>query len=167
MIPVASILVALVIASIPASRWLARRTGAGRGVSFIFFLGGAGVLAATLPYRINYYGFLFCEVHGLFGMANLWDPQNYLNTALYVPPAFFGYLVFRRPVVLALGLAAGSAVIEALQMFSDRVCSTTDFTFNVIGSVVGIAAARILTTALQKLRYRSDERRVDTIASRQ
>lgn len=144
LLSVAIPLAALLVASIPASRWLARRTGSDRRLTFMFFLGSAGVLAATLPLQVRYYGFLHCVIENPVQAFNIRDPQNHLNIALYFPVAFFGNLIFRRPFLFAIILGSASATIEVAQMFADRACSTDDFALNVIGGIAGIVAAQTL-----------------------
>ncbi|GHE42628.1 hypothetical protein GCM10017673_51080 [Streptosporangium violaceochromogenes] len=146
LVPIVALLAALTVASIPASGPLARRTGTGRGVTFLFLLGVAGVLSVTLPFDIRYYGFLSCAVQNPFQTASVREPQNYLNAVLYFPAAFFGHLAFRRAFTVTAVLATGSASIEILQMFGERACSTTDVAFNVLGGVAGVTAAQVLVT---------------------
>ncbi|MBB2914884.1 glycopeptide antibiotics resistance protein [Streptosporangium becharense] len=166
LIPIAFFLGILLIITIPVSGWLARRTGSARWLTFMFLLGGAGVLAITLPLHVNYYGFLSCVIQNPLQAANVWDSQNYLNAVLYFPVALFGHLVFRRTFVTIAILASGSAAIETIQMFSDRVCSTTDFIFNLIGGLAGIITARILVMATHKTHEQrlGDERHTDSVA---
>jgi len=91
-----------------------------------------------------------------FNRYVVWDVA--VNVALYVPLGIFGFLAigqkaspFARiglPLALALVL---SASIEMLQLFDDsRMCSLSDVASNVAGAAVGIVAAGLYRSTLQR-----------------
>ncbi|GHE46734.1 hypothetical protein GCM10017673_55720 [Streptosporangium violaceochromogenes] len=133
----------------------------------MFLLGGASVLAVTLPLQIHYYGFLHCGIENPLQSIDIRDPQNYLNIALYFPVAFFGTLIFCRPFLFMAILGVASAAIEAIQMFADRACSTNDFTLNTIGGIAGIMAAQIILKLTPNIprRQSKDDQYVKSITS--
>ncbi|MCZ2839667.1 VanZ family protein [Modestobacter sp. VKM Ac-2985] len=75
-----------------------------------------------------------------FSLPTLGSVELLANLALFVPPAFLGTLLSRRPLVVVAVAAAASALIEALQAVVPalgRACDTTDWTMNTAGAVVG------------------------------
>lgn len=72
------------------------------------------------------------------------------NVVLFIPPALLLGVATRRPLVVALGLSAGSAGIEGLQALVTalgRSCSTDDWLTNTIGATIGAAIGALALVA--------------------
>ncbi|MGA5823116.1 VanZ family protein [Kitasatospora sp. NPDC094028] len=122
------------------SWWVARRGGGPVLVAVLWGLSLAGELAVTLtPTTSDVSGSPSCAI-GASAWSELLATQGKLNIALYVPLAFFGVLLFRRPVTVLAGgvvLSAGTEVVQAL-LRTGRACDATDFLDNSAGAVLGV-----------------------------
>jgi hypothetical protein len=79
-----------------------------------------------------------------FALPTLGSVELLANVALFLPPAFFGALVTRRPV-WALAAATGASVavetLQALVPVLGRACDTNDWLMNTLGATVGVLLA--------------------------
>ncbi|MFG2908957.1 VanZ family protein [Kitasatospora sp. NPDC048286] len=103
----------------------------------------AGEVAVTLtPTAAGYSGSPSCTI-GPGNWVEATGRQGLMNVALYVPLAFFGVLLFRRPVTVLAGCAVLSAVTEVTQTLlgTGRACDGADFVDNAAGALLGALLA--------------------------
>ncbi|MFJ8042625.1 VanZ family protein [Kitasatospora sp. NPDC096147] len=155
------ILGVLVLGAVPLAVLLARRRGRPVGPAVLLALALAVEVAATVsPTGAGGVGAAGCAVGG-----GAWTPavgqQGLMNVALYVPLAFFGVLVLRRPLTVLAGGALLSALTETGQALlpTGRSCDVADLADNVLGTVLGVALAcglQLLRRRTPVTRWRSD-----------
>ncbi|MFQ1003018.1 VanZ family protein [Modestobacter sp. SSW1-42] len=136
--------------------WVALRsrrlTGALLGASLL------PVVALTLvPAAASRVDDVRCTVQ--FALPTLGSVELLANVALFLPLAFSGTLLTRRPLRVLAAAAGASATIEALQALVPllgRACDTNDWLMNTTGAAVGAAlAAGVLTLASRRPRDRA------------
>ncbi|MEU6533835.1 VanZ family protein [Streptomyces sp. NPDC046928] len=95
-----------------------------------------------------------CDVSSPFPQVFL-SSSALLNVALFVPAPFFGVLVFRRFLTVAVVAVLSSGCIELIQAEGamGRACSTTDIVANATGALIGTAGGVVW------LRWRGQEAR--------
>ncbi|MFB7128672.1 VanZ family protein [Kitasatospora sp. NPDC056273] len=141
------------------ARW-ARRRGMAVPTAVLWGLSLAGELAVTLtPTATGYSGPPSCTI-GPGMWADATAQQGLMNIALYLPLAFFGVLLFRRPVTVLAGCAVLSAVTEVVQTLlgTGRACDGADFVDNAAGALLGtlLAAGWLLARRRGLPRLRRD-----------
>ncbi|MFF4818021.1 VanZ family protein [Kitasatospora sp. NPDC001309] len=130
--------VALLFCSVAV--WLARRKGAPVVPAGLLGVCLAGELAVTLtPTTGGASSRPSCSV-GPEVWGEALSEQGVLNVGLYVPVAWLGVLVFRRPVTVLAGCGVLSAVTELSQTLlgTGRACDAADFVDNSAGAVLGV-----------------------------
>ncbi|MFI1660445.1 VanZ family protein [Streptomyces sp. NPDC020472] len=136
----ASTLVALVLG---AAAWLlSRRLRSPHGIWFAGLTATVtGVLSVTFMGSGPASG--QCVIH-----HDLVEPfrttQGLWNLAMTVPLGFFALMATRRPLPVLVGVVAFPLAIEVVQAEVDglgRVCDSTDAQMNILGGLIGLAAA--------------------------
>ncbi|MCZ2805128.1 VanZ family protein [Modestobacter sp. VKM Ac-2983] len=142
LVPVALLGVALGCVLLGSTLLRSRRAGP-RVLGTLAVLSLLPVVALTLvPTGTSGVDAARCTVQ--FSLPTLGSVELLANLALFVPPAFLGTLLSRRPLVVVTVAAAVSALIEVLQAVVPvlgRACDTTDWTMNTAGAVVGVLLA--------------------------
>ncbi|MEU3569071.1 VanZ family protein [Kitasatospora sp. NPDC036755] len=126
-----------------ATAWWARRRGAAVPSAVLWGLSLAGEVAVTLtPTSSADTGQALCRV-GSVVWTEVTGPQGLMNVALYVPLAYFGVLLFRRPATVLAGSVLLSATTEVVQTLlgTGRACDGTDFVDNAAGALLGTVLA--------------------------
>lgn len=73
--------------------------------------------------------------------------QGLWNLAMTVPLGFFALMATRRPLPVLVGVVAFPLAIEVVQAEVDglgRVCDSSDAQMNILGGVIGLAAAALV-----------------------
>ncbi|MFG3194403.1 VanZ family protein [Streptomyces omiyaensis] len=134
---------ALVAVLLGAGAWLlARRLGSPYGM---WFAGLAATVAGVL-------GVTFMGSGPASGQCvinhDLTEPfrttQGLWNLAMTVPLGFFALMATRRPLPVLVGVVGFPLAIEVVQAEVDglgRVCDSSDAQMNILGGVIGLAAA--------------------------
>ncbi|MFI2431613.1 VanZ family protein [Streptomyces sp. NPDC018693] len=84
--------------------------------------------------------------------------QGLWNLALTVPLGLFALLALRRPLPALVGVVSLPLVIEFIQARVDglgRVCDSADAEMNILGGLVGLAAAAVLLAVRGVLDWRA------------
>ncbi|RKE19406.1 VanZ family protein [Streptomyces sp. TLI_171] len=122
---------------------LARRKQRKPFTAVLLGLSLAGETAATLTPTISgSWGEPTCSIG-----SGVWDTamtqQGLMNLAMYIPVAFFGVLVLRRPLTVLASCGVLSAATEVCQTLlgTGRSCDAADLVDNVVGALVGTVAA--------------------------
>ncbi len=147
-------LTALVLA---AAAWvLARRLGTSHGVwwsGLAFAL--TGVLGVTFMDAGRASG--ECVLNHRFAEP-FHTTQGLWNLAMMVPVGFLALMAVRRPLPALVGVVVLPLGIEFVQATVDglgRVCDSSDAEMNVLGALVGWAAAAIVLTARRTVAWRA------------
>ncbi|MGY2081737.1 VanZ family protein [Modestobacter sp. SYSU DS0657] len=155
LVPVALLAVALGCVLIGFALLRSRRAGT-RVLGTLLGLSLLPVVALTLvPAGASRADDVRCTVQ--FSLPTLGSVELLANLALFLPPAFVGTLLSRRPLLVLTVATVASALIEAVQAVVPvlgRACDTTDWTMNTAGAVCGVLLA-VGTIAL------ADRRRTD------
>ncbi|MFG2824149.1 VanZ family protein [Kitasatospora sp. NPDC048365] len=113
-----------------------------RAVAVLWGLSLAGEVAATLtPTGTGSFGTSCSIGSGVWETAT--TQQGLMNVALYVPLAYFGTLVLRRPLTVLAACAVLSALTELGQTLlgTGRSCDGADLVDNALGALLGTVAA--------------------------
>jgi hypothetical protein len=134
---------------------IARRTTLLRGLFVVSLLIVAGL---TLYPEGGTDSGISCAVEAPY--FSLRAAETLANVLLFIPPVLLAGLLFRRPVLTALGGSAASALVELAQAVVPalgRACDTGDWITNTIGAVLGgvVATAAL---ALERRRRLSTTR---------
>ncbi|MEU4064169.1 VanZ family protein [Streptomyces wedmorensis] len=149
----ASTLVALIIG---AASWLiARRLRSPHGVWFAGLAATAtGVLSVTFMGSGPASG--QCVIN-----HDLVEPfrttQGLWNLAMTVPLGFFALMAVRRPLPVLVGVIVFPLAIEVVQAEVDglgRVCDSTDAQMNILGGLIGLAAAVVVLLKLGTIEWK-------------
>lgn len=151
-----AVLAVVALATWPAARTLARRTGCGRPVAALFVLAVGVVAALTLVPNQPVPGVpVAVPPHFLTQVGDpglVWslltaapaDAEQVANIALYVPVGLLGALAWRRFWAGTLAGLALTVAIETCQYnIIGRAGSITDIRNNTAGAVLGALAAAV------------------------
>ncbi|MFF8265009.1 VanZ family protein [Streptomyces virginiae] len=149
----ASTLVAVVLG---AAAWLlARRLRSPRGV---WFAGLAATVAGVLSVTFMGSGPASsqCVVN-----HDVVEPfrttQGLWNLAMTVPLGFFALMAARRPLPVLVGVVAFPLALEVVQAEVDglgRVCDSADAQMNILGGLIGLAAAALALLKLGAIEWK-------------
>ena len=154
--PIVGTFLTLTILGLWVSRRIARRTAASRPALIAMTTSLAAVLALTAVPQMGLVGIgHFTRLRIELFLAQLTDGnvwahtwllglEGNLNIVLFVVPAFFATLAFRRYLPVVVSLSALSFALELWQAVTGgRAASINDWTFNTIGACVGVALATL------------------------
>jgi glycopeptide antibiotics resistance protein len=160
-----TVLAVTAVATWPATRWIARRTGCRRPVAALFVATVGMVVALTLtpndpvpgvpvpvpPHFLEQIGDTRL-VWSLLTAAPA-DAEQVANIALYLPVGFLGRLVWRRVGPAALTGLALTAAIETCQFgIIGRAGSITDIRNNTAGALLGAVVAAVAAGLARRAR---------------
>ncbi|MFJ6106046.1 VanZ family protein [Streptomyces sp. NPDC092359] len=148
----ASALVALVLGA--ATRLLTRRLRIPHGVWFAWLAATVtGVLSVTFMGSGPASG--QCVIN-----HDLIEPfrttQGLWNLAMTVPLGFFAFMAARRPLPAFVGVVTFPLAIEVVQAEVDglgRVCDSSDAQMNILGGLIGLAAAVLVLLKLGTIKW--------------
>ncbi|MFF9144236.1 VanZ family protein [Streptomyces sp. NPDC014861] len=92
---------------------------------------------------------------------DLWEPfgttQGLWNLAMTVPLGLFAFLAVRRPfpvIVAVTGIPLGIEVVQAKVDGLGRICDSSDAQMNIIGGLVGLAAAAVVVARRDGIQWK-------------